>query len=421
MKISKDLKENKKELTDSFYLVLMQGVNYCLPLIVMPYLLYILKPEGYGYVGYAFSFVQYFTLIVDFGFNLSGTKEISQATTTAQRDRIFWNILLAKGLLLLVSLACLLVLLAFVPTFQVYSLTILATVPMVIGTATTYMFFFQGIQKVRTFSIINTLSKIIWLPLIFLLIKNRRDYNLAAFLQSIVFVSTAILSNLYLYTRKYIHFHQPTLRGAWQEIKNSYPLFLSSAATSVYTQLFVVILGFYCTTTVIGLYTSADRIVRALVFLIYVPLNQVFYPKISKMAKTNRGSGIQAFYSARKIIIFTICMVCISIYILSPLLPDLLGKEYKGSVIFMEIMGIMPFFIAWGGIYGQMGLVALGNKDTIQRFRNVYILVAIIGILGTFIAAPLWSAIGVCSLEVVCELLVAVLMFHQVKKNKILC
>ena len=413
------MKSNKSDITDTFYLIILKGVNYLLPLVVMPYLLYVLQPKGYGYVGFSYSFIQYFTLFVDFGFNLSGTKRIAQARDKEYRDRIFSNIATAKLLLLVASTALILVLLLTIKDFQAYQTAIWATWPMTAGSALTYMFLFQGIGKIRIFSIINTISKVICLPLIFILVKHEGDYIKAAFLQSIVFVFAAIISDSYIIKKHLASFKKASWPGIKDELSNSFPLFLSTASTSAYTQLFVIILGFYCTTTTIGYYTSADRVVRALVFLFYVPINQVFFPKVSSLSVADRLRAIHLFTRLRNCTFAVMLLLSVCIFAGAPLVPTLLGAKYIGAVIYIRILSIIPLFVGLGGIYGQMGLVALGNSTTVKAFRNVYIAVAVFSILAAIASAPYFRSVGICALAALSEILVAILMFINCKKYEI--
>ncbi len=411
MKRIATIKENKGELVDSLYLMLLQGVNQLLPLFVLPYLLVRLGAEGYGYVGFSLSVVQYVMLVVDFGFNLSATKHIAQVRDNREEmSRVFWNVVAAKTLLLLLSTIVLGALIAAVPTFRLYGKAILATFPMAVGSTFTFMWLFQGVGKVRMFSVMNTLSKVALLPLIFLLVRTPDDYVLAAFLQAAVFVSTAVISNVYLWRKRIVTAARPTWKGVRDEVRKSFPLFLSTASTSVYTQLVVIVLGFFCTTAVVGAYSSADRIMRAVCFLLYVPLNQVFFPKISALAPTDLGSAKRLFAQVRLLVAAVMGSVSVALFFGGRFLPLLLGSDYAGIETYLRILALAPLAIGIGGVYGQMGLVALGNDRTARQFRNVYFAAAAVSVTLMFTLTPWLHAEGACIAVTVTEVVVCLLM-----------
>lgn len=416
-KIKQQISTDRKELVDTLYLMMLQGINQLLPIFVMPYLMIKLGATGYGYVGFALSVIQYLIIIVDFGFNLSATKHIAMVEDdNDERSRVFWNVVAAKSVLLVVSAIIIGTLLVVVPTFQFYSRAIIATFPMLIGSAFTFMWFFQGIGKIRLFSFINTISKVALLPLIFIFVKSPNDYVLAAFLQAAVFLSTAIISNVYIIYKRLINWVPPIWTGIQSELHTSFPLFLSSASTSIYTQLIVVVLGFYCTTDIIGKYSSAERIMRAVCFLVYTPLNQVFFPKISSVSAKNCSEARRLFGQIRILVLMVMAIVGVAIWTSSIWLPSVLGEDYSGLDIYLKIFALTPLAIGVGGVYGQMGLIALGNEHTSHRFRDVYFIAAIASICMMFIFIPSLQAIGASIVVTATEVVVAILMIYNYKK-----
>ena len=59
------------------------------PLLTLPYLTRVLSVESYGVVSYVKAVMQYMQLVVDFGFMLSGTKDIVNANNDHEKLETF--------------------------------------------------------------------------------------------------------------------------------------------------------------------------------------------------------------------------------------------------------------------------------------------------------------------------------------------
>lgn len=82
----------------------MQAVNYIAPLVLVPYLTRILGVEKYGVLGLAITVSQYLILLTDFGFNFTASRKIAQFKDSKVRvSQIFWTIISAKFLMMIVS------------------------------------------------------------------------------------------------------------------------------------------------------------------------------------------------------------------------------------------------------------------------------------------------------------------------------
>ncbi len=415
------LKGNVHELKDSFYLMLLQGVNQFVPLLVLPYLMCVLGAEGYGYVGFALSLVQVVTLVVDFGFDLSATKHVAMVChDRAELGKVFWNVVASKCLLLSFSLAVLMCVAFCVPSFEPYRLALWVTVPMAVGSAFSYMWFFQGIGKICVYSVLNTLSKVVLLPLVFLFVKSPSDYVWATLFQSSVFLFTAIVTNLYLWRCKSIPWACPVWQGMRKELADSFPLFLSKASTSVYIQLFVVILGFYCTTEAIGRYTAAERIMRAVCFVLLVPVSQAFFPKVARLSKKDNQEAVKVFNLALLLVAVIMSGVFAILFLGSEYVSFWLGEGYEGLDGLMRIFAWAPLAIGLGCVYGQLGLVGMGGRAERKCFRNVYFFAAIFSLVAIFCLVSQWKEYGAAWGVVLSEGLICVLMcFYFYRRIKI--
>ena len=146
---SKFQSENSKKISANFmYLSILQGMNLILPLITFPYLVRVLGIENFGLLMFAQAFIVYFTMIVDYGFNLSGIREVSSNRNNKSKlIKIFSSIMIARFILALVGLIFLTIIVfsfeKFSQNWELYYLTF----GIVIGTALFPTWFFKGWKK----------------------------------------------------------------------------------------------------------------------------------------------------------------------------------------------------------------------------------------------------------------------------------
>ena len=93
------------------WLTVLQLANILIPLIVLPYIVRIFGADLFGKVSYAQNIISYLTLLINFGFDYSATREIAINKNNIElRNKIFWTVIKAKSLLLVLSLLLLVIL-----------------------------------------------------------------------------------------------------------------------------------------------------------------------------------------------------------------------------------------------------------------------------------------------------------------------
>jgi O-antigen/teichoic acid export membrane protein len=416
MFLQKMIHSSKKEIKDVFYLIGLQGLNYIAPLLVLPYLMRVLGAEKFGYIGFSLAVMQYLMLIVDFGFNLSATKRIALAKDNREElSKIFTSTLYAKLILLAISFVVLLIFIT-ISRFEVYRETMLLMFLMVVGNAFTFVWLFQGLGQIRFISIFNAIAKLSILPLTFVLVKTADDYLMAAFLQSFVAVFTMLISIAYVAKKQWVSITVFVKKNVIEELKESYPIFLSQAATSIYTVSFIVVLGYFWSAEEVGQYSAVDRIMRAFCVLIFATISQAFYPKIVQLGIVNRA---QAISLVRKIFIFVVASMLIvffAMFFLSSYVVAFLGKDYQNALSLFKIMAFAPLFIGAGGVVAQLVILALGDERDKKNYQRVYFIAGIVALISVFISVPLWGVYAAALSLLLTEIVVCGLMFWFGKK-----
>ena len=415
-KIKYGIKQNQREVKDIFYLIVLQGLTYVIPLLVLPYLMKVLGAEKFGYIGFATSISTYLMILVDFGFNLSATKKISIARDNKEElSKIFTETVLAKTLLLLIS-AFVLFLIGLIPAYHIYRETMWIMFLVVVSNAYLFVFLFQGMGYIKWVTIINSISKLSILPLTFWIVKSPEDYLKAALIQSMVYVFSTLLSWAVLYYKKWVTFVRVSWNNIKDALKHSLPLFMSTAATSVYVACYVVILGYFVSPEQVGQYSAVEKIMRALCYLLLTPILQVMYPYIGRLGTTDRKKSLSIFrYAMVAVFIFmsaaTLFMLLVPTYFVK-----YIGESYAGSEMVFYIMAFAPIFIGLGGVMGQLGLLALGDEKEKQQFRNVYLVATIVSIISILLLPRWYGIIGGSISLLLTELLVCLGMFFYGRK-----
>lgn len=98
-------KSNKKFYLNTIMPYIMTFAQYVFPMITFPYLTRILEPDLYGIITYMTSIVVYFQIFVDFGFNLSATKEIAEhQANNKYKGNVLGTVIQSKIILAVISL-----------------------------------------------------------------------------------------------------------------------------------------------------------------------------------------------------------------------------------------------------------------------------------------------------------------------------
>lgn len=252
----------------------------------MPYLVKVLGAKTFGLVMFAQSFINYFNILVDYGFNLSATLDISKHRDDRSKlTEIFSCVMIIKALFIVVSFLILSIILFYFEKFRgdwrLYYLTFL----IVIGQALFPVWYFQGIEKMKYITIVNVSSKLFFTIMIFVLVQSMDDYLYVPLLNGLGIIIGSIASLWIISKRLGQDFKLYSFDKLKSTFKNSSHFFLSRVSVSIYTSSNVFVLGLFTNNTIVGYYSVAEKLYSALQSALQ-PLNQALYPYIAKQRNT---------------------------------------------------------------------------------------------------------------------------------------
>ncbi|MEN8250935.1 MAG: oligosaccharide flippase family protein [Bacteroidota bacterium] len=211
------------------YLSALQIFNIMVPLITLPYLLKVLGRETYGLVIFAQAIVSYFQILIDFGFNLSSTKNISIHRNDKDKiSEIVTSTLLLKGLLFICSI---LILTMVIPLFpRINENKALFYLMMYLGLYEWIfpVWYFQGLEKMKYITLINLVSRVIFLSLVFILIKHENDYLMVPIINGLGALIAGSVALFIIFKRDRVKLVMPKGAILKHYFYDSLPLFLQA-------------------------------------------------------------------------------------------------------------------------------------------------------------------------------------------------
>lgn len=393
-------------MQDTIWVTVLQGLNYLIPLFVWPYLIVVLGAEGFGVVGFAMAFVQFLMLVVDFGFNLTATKQIATAASQEAINVLSSATLCAKALLFVLAVIIGAVVLCL-PQFATYRIAVVVLLPMLFSSVFSMQWLYQGTGNIRRLWIMNSACRLVIIPLTFVIVKSAADVLPAVGIQSAAYFISALVGLVWALRKGLFVFRRTTWQAVRERLKDSFPLFVSTATSSVYAMLLVVVLGYFASTQEVGLYSAVEKMMRVACYALLLPALQVCYPQISKLAATDRKSALRMVRVLCGGLAVLMGIIGCVLFFGGEQLMALMGKDYGGSAQLFRIMAFIPVLVTISGVYGQLDLLAIGGERQKWQFRNVYLLGASVAVVLVVCFIPGLTAVITAHILCITEAVVA--------------
>jgi len=409
--------DRKRILENAISLYILQGLNYILPLITMPYLVRVLGPEKFGLISFSQAFIQYFVILTDYGFNLSATREISiNRENKAKVSEIFSTVMIIKFFLLVVSFIIMSIIVFSFERFRKDWIVYYLTFGIVIGQVLFPVWFFQGMERMKYITGLNAVSKIFFTVTIFIFVHKSSNYIYVPLINSLGFLIAGILSMWFIFKNFNIFPYLPKMSEIKYQLSEGWYVFVSTVAISLYTISNTFILGLFTNNIYVGYYAAGEKIIRAVQGLL-TPVSQAIYPYISKLIVNSKEKGIDFLKKITLLIGVVSFILSLSLYFFSPIIVKfILGYQYEKSIYVLRILAFLPFLIALSNIFGIQTMLPLNYK---KAFTTILVSASIINIILTSILSPIFKHIGVSISVFVSELFVTVTMFLFLQRKGI--
>ncbi len=288
-----DISGEKKTVAKNYgALVILQSLNYLLPLLIIPFLERRLGLEKFGLFVLSQYLMGFCVAAADFGFNVTATRQVSIIKSQNQDySQVYFQVFWARMLLLFVVFACLCIFIFSFERFRVEWAFYLISYGAVVGQTVLPDWFFQGIENMRLLTVVNVGAKVLFTVLLFLFIQSPADYYFVPVFNSVGFLSAGIIC--FVISMRYVRWQGPNFKQGMEFYKESSQVFVSNIASQLSYAANGLILGFVAGDAVVGIYGAFDKLIIAAKKM-YIPMYQAIYPflarkEVKQMIKFTKG------------------------------------------------------------------------------------------------------------------------------------
>ena len=174
-------------------------------------------------------------------------------------------------------------------------------------------------------------------------------------------------------------------------IKFSFPLLLSGAVALIVSWTDVLMIGFFRTTSEVGIYNAALT-TASLLLLFPVALNTLFLPIITGLYSKNLINELRDVYkrSSKWIFVFNLPVFLLLLAFSKQILRIMFGKEYGLGNLALTIL-------IFGYVWHTISLTSLKTLEMKKKTKTVFIIyfiAALVNIIINYLLIPKFGAVG---------------------------
>lgn len=391
---------------------ILTASSFLFPMITFPYISRVLLPEGNGQIAFVTSVISYFSMVASLGIPTYGIRICAQIRDDPEElTRTVQEIFIINAFMTILVYTVFFIAINTVEEFRLER-----TLFLICGTT---MFFslmgmewlYKALEQYHYITIRSILFKLISVIFMFLLVHSPEDYLIYGGITVFSGVGSNILN--FFNVRHLISLKPcPPYRLA-RHLKPIFVFFALSVATTIYTNLDIVMLRFLSGNQEVGYYNAAVKI-KVILTTFVTSLGAVLLPRISYYVESQQQDQYQnlirkafdfVFLSALPLCIYFIIMAKESILFLS-------GRNYLASVSPMQIIMPTILFIGLTNIIGIQLLVPLGQEKLVFYSTCAG---AFIDVLLNIYYIPLYASSGAAIGTLAAELAVLILQLWFIR------
>lgn len=393
---------------------ILQISAFIFPLITFPYVSRILGPSGTGNVSFATSIVTYFALFAQLGIPTYGIRATARVRDDKELlSKTVQEIFIINAVMCVLAYFVFFVVLNLVPKMYNDKVLFIIISSTILFNSVGMDWLYKGLEKYTYITFVSIIFKFIALILMFVCVHHKNDYVIYGAI-SIFAASASNICNL-VNIHKLIYI-KPIFN--YEFTKHFRPImifFAMSCATTIYTNLDTVMLGFMKDNVEVGYYNAAIKIKNVLLGVV-TSLGTVLLPRASYYIENNMYSEFKRIAGKALnfvvLISFPLCLYFILFAKEGVLF--LSGDAYTEAILPMQILMPTLIFIGLTNIMGIQMLIPLGKEKVVLYSE---IAGAIVDLAINTVLIPIMASFGAAIGTLVAEMVVWIVQYIALKED----
>lgn len=358
----------------------VQVANFLLPLLTVPYVVRIIGPERLGLLNFSLAYVTYFSLLINYGFDLAAVRSIAANRTDKEAtSRIFSEVMAGKTLLWGLATVIFAAFTFGNPTFREHWLLHVCTFVTCIGTVLSPFWVYQAMEDLSRVALFNLFFRLLFTGAIFLVIHQPDDYlwqNLVLSVAQVVVNAVA----LGIAIRRFgIRFNWPTVGRLVARFRADATLFFSNVMVTVYASSTVFFLGLMSNAYSVGLFSAGSRLESIARSFVSLALNQALFPIVANAFGKGETWGLKVVRSIFWPLLGGLSLISAGLWIIAPwFVPFFFGTDFVGAVPVLRAVALLPLII---GLSNLLGIHTMLNLRMDRPFFVISMLGSVLGVV----------------------------------------
>lgn len=391
MKLAKLINESKAQF---FIYGIGQAFNLVSPIIVAPYIISVCSLASFGKVGLAFAFALFLILIVDYAFDIKGTKKVSENRNNliVLQDILFTTVY-TKIILVVIAFLLATILIFSIPLFANEKGLFFLSFVIVFAQVFNPIWFLQGLEDFKTSSWLNILSKLSYVFLVFCFVKIKSDYIYVNFFLGFSSLLFNLIGLIIIKKRYNFSFTQPKTRIIKKILVKDFFFCISQLFLSLRQLSPMFLSSYFFGFNLAGQYKIIEQIIS-----LFRTFNQVylkyFFPRLCYKITLSINDALIFWRKNLLILLIGVIIALLLIFLSSQEIISYFNIEIDENAELIRIMKfslIIPFLMVFSLSLEQLMLAFNKNRGYIKTTISV----TIINIVLLLILTPILELYGV--------------------------